>query len=252
MRKTSIVMTVLATFAVAGVASAQKGAGTGSGSAAGAGSGTGATKAEKKPAAPPAAKPADPAKGDTKTTTTTTTTTTTSATGSTDAAGMAAPKPDAQLVALTKTMKGTWTCTGDMMGPDGNPAYKTKATSKVKTDLDGLWIRTDYVETKSKAVKVPYKFTSYATYDAKNAKWYRVMVDNWGMYGSGWSTGADAAGAIVWDLTMKSPMGDSKFRDHDEPATDPKAKKGSRHMWGEMSMDNGKTYTKVYDVTCKK
>jgi hypothetical protein len=49
----------------------------------------------------------------------------------------------------------------------------------------------------------------------------------------------------TWD-TMGG-MGAGMFKDHGD-MTD---KKVGTHMWGEMSMDKGKTWTKVYDMTCK-
>jgi hypothetical protein len=42
-------------------------------------------------------------------------------------------------------------------------------------------------------------------------------------------------------------MGAGMFKDHGD-MTD---KKVGMHMWGEMSMDKGKTWVKVYDMTCK-
>jgi hypothetical protein len=43
-------------------------------------------------------------------------------------------------------------------------------------------------------------------------------------------------------------MGEAMFRDH-EDLTDPKV--GAK-MWGEMSTDKGKSWVKVYEMTCKK
>jgi hypothetical protein len=43
-------------------------------------------------------------------------------------------------------------------------------------------------------------------------------------------------------------MGEVMFRDH-EDMSDPKA---GVKQWGEFSMDKGKTWTKVYELTCKK
>jgi hypothetical protein len=237
MRKISILMTVLASFAVASVASAQqgKGTGTGTGTATPAKPAGGAVKADAKVDAK--VKPAD--KG---------------APTTTPPEGAMPEKPviPTQLKDAAKKMKGTWTCKGEMMGPDGNPAYKTTFTVKAKLDLDNMFLRADMAEKKSKAAKYPFKFTSYTTFTEKDAKWHRFMVDNWGGWATGWSTGPDATGNTVWEMDMSGPMGTSKFRDHEEVAADPKvAKKGGMHMWGEMSMD-GKTWVKVYDSTCTK
>jgi hypothetical protein len=241
MRKISILMTVLASFAVASVASAQQGKGTGTGTgtaatpAKGGGTAGGAVKADAKVDAK--VKPAD--KG-------------APAPAPTEGAMPTKPTIPTQLTDAAKKQKGTWTCKGDMMGPDGNPAYKTTFTVKAKLDLDNMFIRADMAEKKSKSAKYPFKFTSYTTYTDKDAKWHRFMVDNWGGWATGWSTGPDATGKTVWEMDMSGPMGTSKFRDHEEPAADPKvAKRGGMHMWGEMSMD-GKTWVKVYDSTCTK
>jgi hypothetical protein len=157
------------------------------------------------------------------------------------------PTPPPELLAAAKAMKGTLTCKGDMMGPDGNSAYKTKLTFKSKLDLGNMWIKTDAAEAKSKATKYPFKFTAYTTYGA-DGKWHRYMVDNWGGIGVGVSSGPDAAGKQTWELDMNGMMGPSKFRDHMEPGE----KKKTIHSWGEMSADGGKTWVKVYDTICTK
>jgi hypothetical protein len=56
------------------------------------------------------------------------------------------------------------------------------------------------------------------------------------------------AGKMDWDLQMHGPMGEMMFRDHVD-TTD--AKVGVK-AWGEGSMDMGKTWMKVYDMSCKK
>lgn len=157
--------------------------------------------------------------------------------------------PPAEVVAMTKAVKGTWRCTGEMFDNQTDPTVgrKTKFIVKTAADLDKFWIRSDFSEAKAKGLKYPFKFTSYMTYSAADSKWHQVMVDNWGGISTGWSTGPDAAGKVVWELDM-SMMGQTvKFRDHEEPGT----KKGSRHMWGEMT-ENGKEWKKVYDSLCTK
>lgn len=201
-----------------------------------------AKKADAKPA--PATKAAPAAKADPKTAA--------KPAPSKEAAAPGMPeKPTipTALVDATKTQRGTWRCTGAMMGPDGNEAYKTKMTGKVKADLDNMWLRTEFAETKSKAAKYPFKFHSYTTFSDKDQKWKRVMVDNWGGVAQGWSTGPDATGKVTWEMDMASDMGTAKFRDYEEPVA---GKKREVHMWGEMSPDKGKTWMKVYDITCKK
>jgi hypothetical protein len=156
------------------------------------------------------------------------------------------PTPPPELLAMAKAVKGTWSCKGEMTGAQG--AYKTKFTVKNKLDLGNMWIKSDMTQAKSKAAKYPFKFTGFTTYSAGEAKWHRVMVDNWGSIGKGWSTGPDATGKTTWEMEMTGSMGSSKFRDYEEPGP----KKKQMHMWGEMSMDGGGTWVKVYDATCTK
>jgi len=247
MRKISLFITVLSAVAVASVASAQTPKGGGAGTAA-----TPATPAT--PAKGAGGGTATPAKGAGGGTTSTMKPGDKMAPPTTTGGTAMPTKPTVptQLTAQAKKIKGTWTCKGDMMGPDGNPAYKTTFTVKNKLDLDSMYIRTDMAEAKSKAAKYPFKFTSYTTYLEKDSKWHRFMMDNWGGWAVGTSTGPDATNNVVWEMEMNGMMGTSKFRDHEDAPTDPKlVKRGAKHMWGEMTTD-GKTWVKVYDTNCMK
>jgi hypothetical protein len=194
---------------------------------------TSVVAAQPKPAdnkmAPPAAKPADskmappvakPADG-----------------------GMPEMKPPQELADAAKASSGTWTCKGQ--GMDHSMAM-IAMTGKMKISLsaDKWWLQSTF---DSKMGKQPFHFDSFTTYDAATKKWKRVMVES----GGGWLTGESAGmkdNKIDWDMASHGPMGDGMFRDH-EDLTDAKA--GAK-MWGEFSMDKGKTWTKVYDMACKK
>jgi hypothetical protein len=93
----------------------------------------------------------------------------------------------------------------------------------------------------------PFHFDSYTTYDVASKKFHRMMME----IGGGWSTG-DAAGAtgnkMDFDLASHGAMGDAMFKDHVDWSD---AKAGVKAN-GQMSMDKGKTWQKVYDMTCKK
>jgi hypothetical protein len=176
-------------------------------------------KADSKMAAP-AAKPADAPAG-----------------------GMPEMKPPAELAAAAKAASGTWTCKGQGMD---NAGAMAPMTGKMKVALSGdkWWLHSTF---DSKMGKEPFHLESFTTYEASTKKWKRVMVSS----GGGWSNGESAGmkdNKIDWDLTSHSPMGDSMFRDH-EDLTDPKA---GVKMWGEISTDKGKTWTKVYEMACKK
>jgi hypothetical protein len=116
---------------------------------------------------------------------------------------------------------------------------------KIALSADKWWLQSTF---DSKMGKDPFHFESYTTFDAAAKKWRRVMVET----GGGWLNGESAGmkdNKIDWDMTSHSPMmGESMFRDH-EDLTDPKA---GVKMWGEFSADKGKTWTKVYEMTCKK
>jgi hypothetical protein len=155
---------------------------------------------------------------------------------------MAMPKAPQELADMMKGMAGTWKCDGTGMGMD---MKETKFTGKMtsKLDLDGFWGHDTFEGTMGAA---KFKFESFMTYDSNGKKWHSVFVDNMGSMMMGSSDGMKDMKMDVLADTM-GPMGKGQFKDHMD-ASD--MKKGV-HMWGEMSMD-GKTFNKVYDMTCKK
>lgn len=159
------------------------------------------------------------------------------------AGAMPEMKPAAEIGEMAKAVTGSWKCKGQGMDHTMKMADMT-GTMTIKLDLDKYWLHGSF---ESKMGKEPFHFESFTTYDGGAKKWKRVMVES----GGGWSTGeatVTTPNKIDWDLTSHSPMGEVMFRDH-EDMTD--AKVGA-HQWGEFSMDKGKTWTKVYDITCKK
>jgi hypothetical protein len=159
-----------------------------------------------------------------------------------------APRPPAELAAHAKAFGGTWRCTGIAMdGPDMKTELKFAATMKGKTDLDGWWIRSA-MDGKMGDGKTATKFKmeSFSTYDASAKKWRTVGVMNDGGLMLGTSDGPKD-GKMQMTSDTWGPWGQGQMREtHD--ATDPKAVK----MSGEMSMDRGKSWLKVYDMTCKR
>jgi hypothetical protein len=152
-------------------------------------------------------------------------------------------KPPAELAEMAKGAAGTWHCKGQGMDHSMKMVDMT-ATMKIKLDLANWWVRSTF---DSKMGKEPFQFESFTTFDPASKKWKRVMVE----VGGGWSSGDSAGlkdGKVDWELTSHGPMGESMFRDH-EDLTDIKA--GAK-FWGEFSMDKGKTWTKVYEMACKK
>lgn len=154
-------------------------------------------------------------------------------------AAMTPPAPSAEVAAYVKANAGAWKCTGKMFMPDGSAA-DMKATIKTKFALDKFWAQISFAETK----KNGFKFEAYRTFDGK--KWHSVMTDNWGSQEVSWSDGPKD-GKTVWQATSRSAMGEAKGRHHEE-LLNPKEMK----MWGEYSMDKGKTWMKAYEASCKK
>jgi hypothetical protein len=159
------------------------------------------------------------------------------------AGGMPEMKPPAELAEMAKMASGTWHCKGQGMDHSMKMADMT-ATLKMKLELASYWVHGSF---ESKMGKEPFGYESYTTFDPASKKWKRVMVES----GGGWSSGESAGlkdGKVDWELTSHGPMGDAMFRDH-EDMTDAKA---GVKFWGEFSMDKGKTWTKVYEMACKK
>jgi hypothetical protein len=159
-------------------------------------------------------------------------------------AGMAEMKPPAELADMAKGAAGTWKCKGQGMDMKAGKMADMTGTMKMKLEVDNWWIHGSF---ESKMGKEPFHFESFTTFDPASKKWKRVMVESGGGWSSGESTGMKD-GKMDWDLTSHSAMGDAMFRDHHD-MTD--AKVGVK-QWGEVSMDKGKTWTKVYEMACKK
>jgi hypothetical protein len=155
------------------------------------------------------------------------------------------PKPPAEIAAAAKMMNKTLACTGTGLGPDMKTEAKMKSTMSAKSDLGGWWIRQTIKGTVGEGkAAVKMNMEGLMTYDAKLAKWRFLGVSNDGGSLTGMADMKDGKYELVGEMT--SPMGTAAFKDHGD-MTDKKA----IHFWGEMSMDKGKTWTKVYDQTCK-
>ena len=158
-------------------------------------------------------------------------------------AAPAMPGPPAEVAAMAKAASGTWRCTGTGPVDDKGTMGKMTATQKTKIDMDKWWI-TDNLEVTLGKTKM--KMVSYTTYDPTSKKWRRVTVDNMGGQMVGTSDGL-VDGKLTFNMDTMGPMGAHQMRDHAD-VTDAKAPK----YWGEMTMDKGKTWNKIYEMTCKK
>jgi hypothetical protein len=153
------------------------------------------------------------------------------------------PKPAQQVADRVKAMTGTWKCEGTAAGMDGKDTpFKGSMTSKA--DLDGFFVHDSFSGTMAMG---KFKFESYSTFDANGKKWHTVMVDNWG--GTTVGTGDEMKDGKMDTMSdTMDMMGKGMMKDH----TDVSDMKKGAHMWGEGSHDGGKTWAKVYDMTCKK
>ena len=160
---------------------------------------------------------------------------------------MAPMKPPAEIAEIAKAATGTWRCKGQGMDMSAGKMAEMSATMKIKSDLGGWWLHGSF---ESKMGKEPFTFEEFTTFDPASKKWRRIMIESTG----GWATGESSGmtgGKADWELKTHAPvpgMSEGMFRDH-EDMSDPKA--GGK-MWGEFSPDNGKTWQKVYEMTCKK
>ena len=159
-------------------------------------------------------------------------------------AKMEAPKPPQELADMAKNMTGTWKCTGQALGEDMKTMGPLNGTAKLKLEFSGYWMHNTY---DAKMGKMPFHFEEYTTFDTQAKTWRRVMVESMGGTDVGTSAGPKD-NKMDWDLATQGMMGAGMFRDH-EDWSDMKA---GFKSWGEMSMDKGKTWTKVYEQTCKK
>ena len=159
------------------------------------------------------------------------------------AKAMEMPKAPKEVADMAKAMTGTWNCTGKGMMPDGSSIDMTgKFTSK--SDLDAFWVH-DTMD--GKMGKMAFKFEAYSTYDAASKKWRKLGVDNMG--GSSIATSDGMTGMKMdWAVDAVGPMGAYMSKEHLDMSD---AKAGNK-VWGETSMDHGKTWHKDFEVVCKK
>jgi hypothetical protein len=159
----------------------------------------------------------------------------------------AKPKAPNELADRVKAMSGTWTCEGTGAGMDGK-SMAFKGTLKAKAELDGHWVHDSFTGTMGDGkTAMKFGFESYATFDANLKKWRTLFMDNFGGQMVGLSDPMKD-GKIDTTSDGIDMRGKSTFKDHTDMSD---AKKGM-HMWGEETRDNGKTWNKIYDMTCKK
>ena len=171
----------------------------------------------------------------------------TAAAGANAGAAMEMPKPPAEIAATMKAIGASAKCTGTAMGgADMKTEMKFKGAVTRKTDLDGWWIHESMTGTAGEGkASMKFKMENYMTFDSKSGNWRTSAVMNDGGNMAGTATMKDGKWESQSDAW--SSMGKGMMKEHGD-MTD---KKVGMHIWGEMSMDGGKTFNKVYDMTCK-
>jgi hypothetical protein len=159
------------------------------------------------------------------------------------------PKPAPEIAAQLKAMGSRTNCTGVFMGgADGKTEMKLKGSETYKVALDGWFINISMTGSAGEGkAAMKMKMEQYMTYDPTMSKWRLVGMMNDGSTMAGtadMASGKVDAQSDVWGGTI----GAAKLKDHGD-MTDPKA---GMKMWGEASKDGGKTWNKVYEMTCRK
>lgn len=155
----------------------------------------------------------------------------------------APPPPPPELDTMAKASVGFWRCKGDEWDSMTGTKGPVTATNVVKLDLDKWWL----AETLEVRGRMTFKMLTYSTYDALSRKWRRLAIMNGGTHMVG-TADAMKDGKMTWNLDLIGPMGAGLFRDHMD-VSDPRA---GMKVWGEASMDKGRSWTKVYEMTCRK
>ena len=156
-------------------------------------------------------------------------------------------KPAPEIADAAKAMVGSYKCKGVDFNPDGS-SRPSLSTMKISSELDGFYILVDLQEQKTKENATPFKAKMYRTYDAEAKKWTNTMLAT-APGGPLTMTTTDAMGGqVTWTGSFQMMGHAFTEKSHEEPD----AKTKSVHIWGEFSMDGGKTFNKDYDITCKK
>jgi hypothetical protein len=151
------------------------------------------------------------------------------------------PRAPAKLAQMTRQSGGAWKCSGSAAVDGKQTALKAKMSVKLDTSLDRWWIQGTFAETRKGGIK----YTSYTTLDEKTGRWHRVLVDNAGGYETVESAGG-TTGKVDWEGVSRGPRGTAKTKHHEEMVSAKEVK-----MWGELTTDDGASWQKSYDVTCK-
>ena len=160
-----------------------------------------------------------------------------------DPAPAAEPASDTASVpdidAAAKSLIGTWRCQGNMVSLETGKLADSKGVLKTSIDLDHWWITSTYVEAK----KVGVKFTTHRTYDASNHVWTRLDITNIGRYAI-----SSAPPAVDGEQRFMSVPGKNEPTLRAIERADGK----TISITSDSTRDGGKTWARLYELTCKK
>ena len=156
-------------------------------------------------------------------------------------------KPAPEVAEAAKAMSGSYKCKGNVMNPDGS-SKPSLGSLKISADMDGYYLLVDLAQQKTKENPTPFKAHMFRTYDPSSKTWSMVMIATAPGAPIVATTTDAMSGPVTW--TSTGAMMGQKFTEKSHEEFDAKSK--SLHMWGEYSMDGGKTFLKDYDTTCKK
>jgi hypothetical protein len=156
------------------------------------------------------------------------------------AATPASADPLKELAALDRAIGGgTWTCQGTAL------VRSMSATRTSRLEMNGTWMH-DSVE--AKLGDSPFHFEVYTAFDPVGKHFHRVMVESDGNLAEG--EGHVGAGSVIdFQLDTHGPRGDGLFREHIDWSA---AASTGVVAVGEVSTDQGKTWVKIYELTCKR
>lgn len=155
------------------------------------------------------------------------------------------PAPAPELVAFAKGLEGSWKCDtkfmAGSMGP-GSPEVATKATVKLKKELDGFWYAGTYEVKKSKAMP-GMKAMFFMGYDAGTKHVILTGIDSSG--GASLETGPIEGDSVT-------ATGDGYLMGSKVKVRETMAKKGPKEMVHTFEVDMGHGFQMLGEDTCKK
>jgi hypothetical protein len=158
-------------------------------------------------------------------------------------AAPAMPKPAAELAQL-KYFVGEWSCTGKGFASEMGPEHATKATVKIKMDMNGFFVSGRYEEMKSPENKMPVMAAFVWGWDSVAKKIAATGQDTFGGMFTQTSSG--------WEGDKIVFSGDALWGSDKTGVRDTFTKKGENEVvhLGEMQMKG--QWTSLDEETCKR